>query len=116
MAHGFSAEQVEALLAVDSPRAEFFRRITHHSIGVLEQILGHKTLMEPDLLAVAVALEPDIVRQAETHHVQVELTGTHTRGQTTVDWFDRTGQEPNVELVLELDTERLWELLHAAVR
>ena len=57
-----------------------------------------------------------IVRQAETHSVQEELAGTHTRGETTVDWFDRTGQEPNVELVLELDTERLWELLHAAVR
>jgi purine nucleosidase len=116
MAHGLSSEQVEALLAVDSPRAEFFRRITLRSINVLEQILGHKTMLEPDLLAIAVALEPDIVRQAEAHRVQVELAGTHTRGQTTVDWFDRTGQEPNVELVLELDTERLWELLHAAVR
>lgn len=116
LAHGLAAEQVEALLAVDSPRAEFFRRITQHSIGVLEQILGRKTLMEPDLLAVAAALEPDIVCQAETHYVRVELAGTHTRGHTTVDWFDRTGQEPNVELVLELNTERLWELLYAAVR
>jgi purine nucleosidase len=116
LAHGFSVEQIDALMAADSPRAEFFRRITKHSIGVLEQILGRKTLMEPDLLAVAAALEPDIVRQAETHFVQVELAGMHTRGLTTVDWFDRTGQEPNVELVLELDTERVWELLYAAVK
>jgi purine nucleosidase len=116
LAHGFTAEQVDALLAVDSPQAEFFRRITYHSIEVLEQILGRKTLMEPDLLAVAAALEPDIVRQAETHYVRVELAGTHTRGLTTVDWFDRTGQEPNVELALELDTERVWEMLQATVR
>ena len=101
---------------VESPRSEFFRRITQHSIAVLEQILGRKTLMEPDLLAVAVALEPDIVRQSETHYVRVELAGAYTRGHTTVDWFDRTRQEPNVELVLELDTERLWELLYAAIK
>jgi len=116
MAHGFSAEQVKALLSVDSPRAEFFRRTTQRTINMLEQILGHKTLLEPDLLAVAVALEPDIVRKAETHHVQVELAGKHTRGHTTVDWFDRTGKEPNVNLVLELDAERLWDMLQAAVR
>ena len=127
MAHSFSAEQVEALLAVDSPRAEFFRHITLRSIGVLDQMLGphplqrailmaRKALLEPDLLAVAAALEPDIVRQVETHHVQVELAGRHTRGHTTVDWLDRTGQEPNVNLVLEMDTERLWELLWAAVK
>jgi len=116
MAHGFSAEQVEVLLSGDSPCTEFFRRITLRSIGVLEQMLGHKGLLSPDLLAMAVALEPDIVRKVETHYVQVELAGKHTRGHTTVDWLDRTGQGPNVNLVLEMDTERLWELLQAAVR
>jgi purine nucleosidase len=116
MAHGFSAERVEVLLSGDSPRTEFFRRITLRSIGVLEQMLGYKALLSPDLLAMAVALEPDIVREVETHYVQVELAGKHTRGHTTVDWLDRTGQEPNVNLVLEMDTGRLWELLQAAVR
>jgi purine nucleosidase len=116
LAHSFTAEQAETLLATDSPRAEFFRRITQRTIGTLQQILGHKMLLEPDLLAVAVALEPDIVRKAEMHHVQVELAGQYTRGQTAVDWFDRTGHEPNVNLVLELELERLWELLQAAVR
>jgi purine nucleosidase len=115
MDHGFTAEQVEALWAVDSPRAEFFRRISSRSIGVLEQIFGRKTLLEPDLLAVAVALEPDIVRRAESHHVRVELAGQYTRGHTTVDWFDRTGGAPNVNVVMELDSARLWELLQAAV-
>jgi len=116
MAHGFSAEQVEALLAVDSPRGEFFRRTSERTIRMLEQILGDRTLLEPDLLAVAVALEPEVVRKAEAHFVQVELAGKHTRGQTTVDWFDRTGKAPKVNLVLELDTERVWGMLRAAVR
>jgi hypothetical protein len=33
-----------------------------------------------------------------------------------VDWFDRTGHEPNVSLVLEVDKERLWQLMQAAVK
>lgn len=106
MEHRVTAGQVKSLSTLDSPRPEFFRRIS---------LLGGKMLSEPDLLAVAVALEPGIVRRAEAYHVRVELAGQHTRGHTTVDWFDRTGQEPNVNAVLELDAGRLWELLQAAV-
>jgi purine nucleosidase len=115
MAHGLAPEQVEMLMTIDSPRAEFFRRITRRTIEFLHQVLGRHDLLMPDALAVAVALEPDIVRRAETHYVQVELAGRHTRGQTAVDWFDRSGHEPNVNLVLELDLERFWELMQAAV-
>jgi purine nucleosidase len=116
MAHPFAAEQVETLMAMDSPRAEFFRRITRRPLEVVQQLLGFRAWFSADGLAVAVALEPDIVRKAEAHYVQVELAGQHTRGQTTVDWYDLTGHEPNVNLVLEMDTERLWELMQAAVR
>jgi purine nucleosidase len=114
--HGFCADQVETLMSMDSPRAEFFRRISRHTMGVTRGMFGRAEMLAPDALAVAVALEPDIVRRAEAHHVQVELSGRYTRGQTVVDWMDRTGQEPNVNLVLEMDTDRLWELMQAAVR
>jgi purine nucleosidase len=116
MDHGFSPEQVDALLAIDSPRAEFFRRITRRSIEVIQQILGRKTMLQPDLLAVAAALEPDIVLKSEKHRMEVELTGKHTRGHTTVDWFDRSGKDPNVDVILEMDKDRLWEMLQAAIR
>jgi purine nucleosidase len=116
MDHCLTAEQVETLVAMDSPRAEFFRRITRGMIEFNYEFLGRQLLPEPDALAVAVALEPDIVRKAEAHYVQVELAGHHTRGQTTVDWYDQTGHEPNVNLVLQMDSERLWELMQAAVR
>jgi len=114
--NGLTAEQVEALMAVDSPRAEFFRRITRHTMEFTRQSLGRQGMYAPDGLAVAVALEPGIVRRAEMHYVRVELAGQHTRGQTPVDWYDRTGREPNVNLILEVDTERVWELMMAAVR
>jgi purine nucleosidase len=115
MTHPFSAKQVEVLFSVDSPRAHFFRRITRWVIGINEQIGRGKTLWAPDLLAVAVALEPEIAHSVETHNVQVEVAGKHTRGHTTVDWSDSTGRETNVTLVLKMDTERLWQMMQAAV-
>lgn len=112
--HPLTAEQVETLMAIDSPRAEFFRRISRGFFELCYQFWGR--MLQSDAFAVAVALEPDIVRKAEAHHVQVELAGQHTRGHTAVDWFDITGQEPNVNLVLEVDMERFWELMQVAVR
>jgi purine nucleosidase len=115
MAHPFTAAQVEALMAIDSPRAEFFRRITRGSMVLTRRLFGRDVLFAPDALAVAVALEPDIVRKAERHYVQLELAGYLTRGHTTVDWSDQTGRSPNANLVLEMDAGRLWALMQAAL-
>lgn len=115
MAHPFAPPQAEALLNLETPRADFFRRVSQTTLAFVERFLGQRILLEPDLLAVAVALEPDIVRKTETHHVDVELAGAKTRGQTTVDWFDRMGEAPNVELVLEMDTQRVWQMMKSAL-
>jgi len=116
MAHVFNETQVTALLAIDSPRAEFFRRITAHTLAFIREYLGQQVLFTADLLAIAVAIEPDIVRKSEQKYVEIELHGQLTRGQTTVDWNGVLQKEPNAGLVLELDPNRLWELFNLALR
>ena len=113
--HPFSETQIKALLAMETPRGEFFRRISHKAVAYLERILGYPTMLEPDLLAMAVALEPEIVRKQETRYLEVELSGALTRGQTCVDWYGVSGKQPNVALTLALDTDRVWEMLRAAL-
>ena len=115
MAYPFSAEQVEALGSQNNARSEFFNKITQNTVKFIQERLGRKMLFAPDPLAVAVALEPDIVTKSENHFIQVEMRGEHTRGQTTVDWSDTTGEDVNAEIILEVDSDRLWELMKAAV-
>jgi purine nucleosidase len=114
--NGFNEEQVNTLLALQSPRADFFRKISAHTLAFIQGLLGHKGLFGADLLAVAAAIEPEIVTRSEVHHVSVELAGANTRGQTVVDWMGVTGQEANVNLALEFDRRRLWELLYAGLK
>ena len=115
MAYPFSADQIDALGSKDNARSEFFNRITQNTVKFIQERLGRKLLFAPDPLAVAVALEPDIVTKSEKHFVQVEMRGEHTRGQTTVDWSDTTGEDVNADIILEVDSDRLWELMKAAV-
>lgn len=55
-----------------------------------------------DPLAAAVALDPGLV-QTRTTTVDVELTGTLTRGMTIADWSRRWGRESNAHVGVEVD-------------
>jgi purine nucleosidase len=115
MAYCFNSVQVEELLAMNTPRAEFFRRITGRTISFIEKFLVQRILFAADFLAVAAAIEPDIVVKSEARYLEVELQGQHTRGQTSVDWNGLLGKEPNVDLAIEMNPDRLWELFKMAL-
>ena len=68
-----------------------------------------------DPIAVAAVIDPSIVRTASAP-VAVELTGTYTRGATSVDLHGRTGQAPNADVAVGLDVDAFWRLLMSAVR
>lgn len=106
--------QVQELLNAGTPKAEFFRRITEHTLE-FARARGRSGLNAPDPLAVAVAIQPDLVTRAEMRAVTVELHGAHTRGETTVDWFGLTRRAPNVNVILELDFSRFWKMMRASV-
>ena len=56
-----------------------------------------------DSLAMAVALQPEGVREARDHYLAVELEGRLSRGATLVDWQQRTGKPANARIVLAYD-------------
>ena len=66
-----------------------------------------------DPLAAAVALDPDLVRY-EQATIDVELTGTLTRGMTVADWRGHWGRYPNAHIGIEVDPERLLRPVHRA--
>jgi purine nucleosidase len=113
--HTVPQTEVDRLMAIDSRRGEFFRRITAKILQFTEKRLGVPVLFAPDGLAVAAAIEPSFVRRRERRFTRVELAGAITRGQSTVDWYGQSSQEPNANLVLDVDDARFLELLRAAL-
>lgn len=67
-----------------------------------------------DPVAVALLIDRSVVKCRKVN-VQVELTGTLTRGATVVDLHDRFGARANCEVALELDFKRFWELMLDAI-
>ena len=67
-----------------------------------------------DPLAAAVALDPALVTTRPTT-VDVELTGTLTRGMTIADWSGRWGREPNALIGVDVDPVLFFDRFIARV-
>jgi purine nucleosidase len=107
--HPIPWAKCDDLVALGTPAAQFFRDTSY--FGAAE----YANFLLPDPLAMAVALEPGIVKRSVQRHVTVELHGTHTRGQTVIDHGGRLKRAANVEIVTELDTDAVYELFRRAI-
>ncbi|MDV3127376.1 nucleoside hydrolase [Mycobacterium sp. 21AC1] len=61
-----------------------------------------------DPLAAAVALNPDLVQYRQST-VDVELTGTLTRGMTVADWRGHWGRQPNALVGVDVDPAAFFD-------
>lgn len=114
MRHGIAFERMQAWLDADVPRARFYAAISRKT-QAWARGRGRPKALVADALAMAVALQPDIVTRSEVRHVAIELAGAHTRGATVVDWESRSGSPPNAHIVLDVDHARFEALVAASL-
>lgn len=114
--HVFTRDALDRFFGLGTPRAKFFHDTNQKILKFIHERLGQDMLFAPDGLALAVAVEPGIVKKAEKRHVSIELHGSQTRGQTVVDWYGSTQNPPNTEIILEVDQNRFVELMENGLR
>jgi len=68
-----------------------------------------------DPVAVALLIDRTVVKTRMVN-VEVELSGTLTRGATVVDLHSRLGRNANCNVALELDRSKFWNLMLTAIR
>ncbi|MFD0693018.1 nucleoside hydrolase [Paenibacillus sp. GCM10027628] len=61
-----------------------------------------------DPLAVGVAIQPDFVK-TESLYVRVDLDGFHSLGRTVADLRSKPAHEPNMNVCVEVDTQRFLD-------
>ncbi|HZC09370.1 MAG TPA: nucleoside hydrolase [Mycobacterium sp.] len=98
---GTRSSASNALIRVIEDATRFYME-SYHALG--HGYLAH--LHDP--LAAAVALNPQLI---DTQHatVDVELTGSLTRGMTVTDWSGRWGRKPNALIGVEVDPTAFFD-------
>jgi purine nucleosidase len=109
LAHPFPWPQWDALCTLDSEAAHFMKNTSGVTVDLIKGYRYEGYLL-PDPLTMAVAIKPELIRKCADHYVTVELHGTHTRGQTVIDYFARSGHAPNVRIVQEVNINGVYEL------
>ena len=112
--YGFSKKTRAEWEALDTAKSRFFAAISAHSNRFIEEVRGRTVNYFADPVAMAVALEPDIITKSAIHNLTIALGDQRARGQTIVDWDDGSNRPKNARIVLALNGERLRELTFLA--
>ena len=102
-----SEEQLDELARTDSPAARHISLITRYYLERYAARYGRRECTMHDALALGVAVDRSLAIHAPLARVDVELTGTHTRGMTVADLRKYASTEQaNAHIVLAVDSAR----------
>jgi len=74
------------------------------------QVGGYEGSPVHDPCAVAYVIDPDMF-ESKKYAVEIETDGEFSTGATVVDWFGRSGKEPNVEVLFDIDRTKFINML-----
>jgi inosine-uridine nucleoside N-ribohydrolase len=103
------------IAALDTPLARVCHDLLTYFADAYRVCFGFEAPPVHDPVAVAAVIDPTIIA-ARPLNVEIELTGTHTRGATVVDLDRVTGRRPNAMVATGLEVDRFWDLIVGAIR
>ena len=115
LSHGFPWDKFKALCEIDTINGRFFQAISQGTADRLRDTYSRPAYLLPDPLAMAITLNPDLIRQSGKFYTTVELNGQHTRGQTVIDYNGIRGKVPNVNVIQSLDTDGVYQMYLGAL-
>lgn len=108
-------ETYERLCAIPGRAARLFGMVTGSMAGFLKENYHLPGMPLPDPLAMACALDLQVIRQAPLAHCAVETAGSIGRGLLAVDWRGSSTPAPIANIVTEVDFERFLSLLESSL-
>lgn len=106
-------QEYDALVALQTPKAEFFKAITAPVRGALENVFRLPGMPLPDPLAMAVALDEHVASESAFLPAMVETTVGLGRGLMALEWFPQ--HSPNIHLVKRVDFAVVLSILRIAL-
>jgi inosine-uridine nucleoside N-ribohydrolase len=104
----------ERLQAMSTPLARTCADLLRFFQSTYDTVFGMPDPPVHDPVAVAAVARPGLLEFVEAP-VEVELTGTHTRGATVVDLHGVTGRPPNARVAMHLDRPGFWDVMLSAI-
>lgn len=106
-----TSDEIEKIKKIPTQLAQFAIECNQTAIDASMKIQKAPGLTLADPIAMAVALDPTIVREKAKYFVEVEIFSDLTRGQTVVDEFGVLKKEPNLTVIKSIDISKWKDIL-----
>ena len=93
-----SPKEMEDLLALKNPLADFAVRSNSTAIDAFFTQTGERGMCLPDPVAMGIALNPALCTSASNHYVQIETSSDLSRGATVVDRLNVASDPRNIDV------------------
>ena len=103
-------EVVERIAQIGSPVADLVVELLKFFGYTYKRVFNFDAPPLHDVCAVAHVIDPTLIKTQKVP-VIVETTRGACYGRTVCDFYFRTGKPANVDVALELDQERFWDLV-----
>lgn len=104
-----SEEYLDELGEVDTPFTRFISAITRHYLNFYREHGFSEGMPVHDSSALAYVIDPTLFATKRAY-VDVDHLSPHHHGQTVADWRGQRGLDPNVNVAIDVDSERFLEL------
>ena len=107
-------ENVDSIRAIGTPWAVAAADIMDIVVEIHSKHMSKKGGIIFDACAVAAVIEPQVIK-TEPMHVEIELTGSYTRGCTVASLKDHDNRPANVDVGVSIDRDRFIEIMHESL-
>jgi inosine-uridine nucleoside N-ribohydrolase len=108
-------EVIERIAELGTPVAEVSVALMRFFAETYQRVFGFDAPAVHDPCAVAAIIDPSIV-PTRSMNVAIDTVSELSRGRTVCDVYGMTGRPPNVAVGVDLDVDRFWDLMVAALR
>ncbi|REK77514.1 nucleoside hydrolase [Paenibacillus paeoniae] len=100
----------ERIKRINHSVSDFVVELLQFFMQTYKEVFGFEGAPIHDACCVAYCIDPSIFTYRKLH-VDIETKGEYSYGMTVIDMLGVTGKEPNVNVALDLDQDKFWELM-----
>jgi purine nucleosidase len=108
--------EIKQIINLGTEKARLAMECNKTALDASMTIQGASGLTLADPVAMAIALDPDMITRQGKYFVDVEITSELTRGTTVVDELGVLHKTPNMAVVWSINVQRWKEILYSCLR
>lgn len=107
-------EVLARIAALDTPVARMSDALMRFFADTYQRVFGFDAPAVHDPCAVAAIIDPTLV-PTRLVNVAIDIESDLSAGRTVCDIYGTTGRTPNAEVGIDIDVDRFWDLMLAAL-